>query len=266
MIPNVLSIAGSDPSGGAGIQADLKTFAALGCHGMAAITALTAQNTRGVSAVHLPPADFVREQIAMVFADIDVGAVKIGMLGSHEIVAAVADALAPYPAVPVVLDPVLVSTSGATLGDDDVIAAMRTRLFPRATLVTPNLAEAARLAGVAEPTSRAEIEAIARTLRGAGPAAWLVKGGHAAGASADDALLDDEGLLWLEAPRVATRNTHGTGCTLSSAIAANLAKGAPLRTAVAEAKAYLSAALAGADSLTVGQGPGPVDHFAPRRD
>ena len=262
MIPNVLSIAGSDPSGGAGIQADLKTFAALGCHGMAAITALTAQNTRGVSAVHLPPADFVREQVAMVLADVKVAAVKIGMLGSAEIVAALADALAPYPAVPVVLDPVLVSTSGATLGDDSVIAAMRARLFPRATLVTPNLAEAARLAGIAEPASRADVEAAARALRGAGPAAWLVKGGHGSGASADDALLDDEGLLWLKAPRVATHNTHGTGCTLSSAIAAGLAKGAPLRAAVAEAKAYLSAALGGADRLAVGKGAGPVDHFA----
>ena len=262
MIPNVLSIAGSDPSGGAGIQADLKTFAALRCHGMAALTALTAQNTQGVSAVHLPPADFVREQIAMVFADIEVAAAKIGMLGSAEIVAVVADALAPYPAVPVVLDPVLVATSGAALGNDHVIAAMRARLFPRATIVTPNLAEAARLAGCAEPISRAEVDAIARRLRGAGPAAWLIKGGHGTGPTADDALLDDEGLLWLEAPRVATRNTHGTGCTLSSAIAAGLAVGMPLRTAVAEAKTYLSAALAGADRLAVGRGPGPVDHFA----
>ena len=262
MIPNVLSIAGSDPSGGAGIQADLKTFAALGCHGMAAITALTAQNTRRVSAVHLPPADFVREQIAMVFADIEVAAVKIGMLGSAAIVAAVADALAPYPDVPVVLDPVLVSTSGATLGDDDVIAAMRTRLFPCARLITPNLAEAARLAGIAAPASRAEMEAAAHILRGAGSAAWLVKGGHSTSAGADDALLDDDGLLWLEARRVATRNTHGTGCTLSSAIAAGLARGAPLRAAVAQAKAFLSAALAGADRLSVGKGAGPVDHFA----
>ena len=261
MIPNVLSIAGSDPSGGAGVHADLKTFAALGCHGMAAITALTAQNTRGVSAVHLPPADFVREQIAMIFADIEVAAVKIGMLGSPEIVEAVAEALAPFPAIPVVLDPVLVSTSGATLGDERVIAAMRTRLFPRATLVTPNLAEAARLAGVAALRTRGKIEAAARILRGDGPAAWLVKGGHGAGAEACDLLLDGGAPLWLCAPRIATRNTHGTGCTLSSAIAAEMAKGARLHDAVAGAKVYLGRALAAADVLDVGKGPGPLNHF-----
>ena len=262
MIPNVLSIAGSDPSGGAGIQADLKTFAALGCYGMAALTALTAQNTQGVSDVHLPPADFVAAQIAMVFADIDVAAVKIGMLGSAQIVEAVADALAPHPNVPIVLDPVLVATSGATLGDDTVVAAMRARLFPLATLVTPNLAEAARLADGAALLSREDIEAVAHRLRGGGPAAWLIKGGHRDGASADDVLLDDAGAIWLSAPRVATRNTHGTGCTLSSAIAAELAKGRALREALVAAKAYLSAALAGADRLVVGHGAGPVDHFA----
>ena len=262
LIPNVLSIAGSDPSGGAGIQADLKAIAALGCHGMAAITALTAQNTQGVSAVHLPPADFVAEQIAMVFADIDVAAVKIGMLGSAAIVEAVADALTPHAGVPIVLDPVLVATSGATLGDDAVIAAMRAHLFPRATLVTPNLAEAARLADKAALATREDIEAAAHVLRGAGPAAWLIKGGHGEGGTADDLLLDDAGPLWLSAPRVATRNTHGTGCTLSSAIAAELAKASALREAVAAGKAYLLTALAGADGLTVGHGAGPVDHFA----
>ena len=261
MVPNVLSIAGSDPSGGAGIQADLKAFAALGCYGMAAITALTAQNTTGVSAVHLPPANVVAEQIRMVFADIAVAAVKIGMLGSREIVEAVAAALAPYPAVPVVLDPVLVATSGATLGDDDVIAAMRARLFPHATLVTPNLAEASRLAGNASLASRSDIENVARKLRGRGRAAWLVKGGHAASRDADDLLLDEAGPLWLSAPRIATRNTHGTGCTLSSAIAAELAKGAALRDAVTAAKAYLGGALAAADDLDAGRGPGPVNHF-----
>ena len=261
MIPNVLSIAGSDPSGGAGIQADLKTFAALGCHGMAAITALTAQNTRGVSAVQLPPPAFVAEQIRMVFADIAVAAVKIGMLGSREIVEAVAEALAPWPGVPIVLDPVLVATSGATLGDDGVIAAMRARLFPRATLVTPNLAEATRLADGTPLGSRAEIEAAAQGLRGDGPAAWLIKGGHGTEAEACDLLLDAGGPLWLRAQRIATRNTHGTGCTLSSAIAAELARGASLRDAVAAAKAYLGRALAAADALDVGAGPGPVNHF-----
>jgi hydroxymethylpyrimidine/phosphomethylpyrimidine kinase len=266
LIPNVLSIAGSDPSGGAGVQADLKTFAALGCHGMAAITALTAQNSRGVSAVHAPPPAFVAEQIAMVFADIPVAAIKIGMLGSAGVVEAVADVLSVGPRVPIVLDPVVVATSGAILGGDDVIAAMRVRLFPLATLVTPNLPEAARLADAAIPDGRAAMEAIARRLRGAGAAAWLVKGGHAAGDTADDVLLDDTGARWFSGARVATRNTHGTGCTLSSAIAALLARGVPLDDAITRAKAYLEGALRGADALAVGSGPGPVDHFAAWRD
>ena len=261
-IPNVLSIAGSDPGGGAGIQADLKTFAALGCHGMAALTALTAQNTLGVSAVHLPPPAFVAEQISMVFADIDVAAVKIGMLGSRPIVEAVAEILALRRTVPIVVDPVLVATSGASLGDETVVAAMRKSLFPLARLVTPNLAEAARLSGVGGLTTNEEIAAVAQRLRGVSRTAWLIKGGHGAGDTADDLLLDDEGPLWLSSPRLATGNTHGTGCTLSSAIAAYLAKGAPLREAVARAKAYLDRALAGADRLDVGKGAGPVDHFA----
>ena len=260
-IPNVLSIAGSDPSGGAGIGADLKTFAALGCHGMAALTALTAQNTEGVSAVHMPPPDFVAEQVRMVFADVAVAAVKIGMLGSAAIVAAVADALAPHRDVPIVLDPVLVATSGAVLGSDEVILAMRERLFPLARIVTPNLAETGRLAGAAEPADAAAIEAVARALR-TGPAAWLIKGGHGREGTADDYLWDGAGGRWFSSPRAATRNTHGTGCTLSSAIAAFLAKGHELAEAVARAKAYLDGALAGADRLDVGRGPGPVDHFA----
>ncbi len=263
-IPNVLSIAGSDPSGGAGLQADLKTFAAFGCHGMAAPTALTAQNTLGVTAVHLPPPNFVAQQIAALFADSEVAAVKIGMLGSAAIVEAVAEALAGY-AGPLVLDPVLVATSGAVLGDDAVIAAMRAQLFPRATLITPNLAEAARLLGGATLDDDAAIEAAARRLRG-GSTAWLIKGGHGAGDMAVDLLLDADGLARFASPRQPTRNTHGTGCTLSSAIAAGLAKGETLRTAVASAKHYLDAALAGADRLAVGHGPGPLDHFARWRD
>ena len=263
-IPNVLAIAGSDPSGGAGLQADLKTFAALGCHGMAAPTALTAQNTRGVTAVHLPPPAFVAEQVAALFADSEIAAVKIGMLGSAAIVEAVAGALAGY-AGPVVLDPVLVATSGAVLGDDAVIAAMRAHLFARATVVTPNLAEAARLLDGAALDDAAAIEAAARRLRG-GHAAWLIKGGHGGGGEAVDLLLDDEGVARFVSPRQATRNTHGTGCTLSSAVAAGLACGLPLREAVASAKRYLDAALAGADRLAVGHGPGPLDHFARWRE
>ncbi len=259
-VPNVLAIAGSDPSGGAGIQADLKTFAALGCHGMAAITALTAQNTRGVSAVHLPPPDFVAEQIRMVLDDVDVAAIKIGMLGSAAIVEAVAGALAPCQ-VPIVLDPVLVATSGATLGDDGVVAAMRARLFPLASVITPNLAETGRLAAIAAPTDAPAIEAAARRLRD-GPAAWLIKGGHGTGDTAADYLWDGATGAWFASPRIATANTHGTGCTLSAAIAAYLARGHVLDEAVRRAKAYLDGALAGADRLTVGHGHGPVDHFA----
>ncbi len=260
-IRNVLAIAGSDPSGGAGIQADLKTFAALGCYGMAAITALTAQNTVGVSAVHLPPPEIVSEQIRMVFADVAVSAVKIGMLGSAAIAEAVADALAAHRGVPIVLDPVLVATSGATLGDDSVITLMRERLFPLARVVTPNLAETARLAGGHEPADAAAIERAARSLR-TGSAAWLIKGGHRGDATADDYLWDGTIGRWFSSPRVATRNTHGTGCTLSSAIAALLAQGCGLPDAVAGAKRYLDGALAAADHLDVGHGCGPVDHFA----
>lgn len=260
-IPNVLAIAGSDPSGGAGIQADLKTFAALGCHGMAAITALTAQNTRRVSRVHLPPPDFVADQIEAVFEDIDVAAIKIGMLGSPAIVAAVARALAPHRHLPIVLDPVLVATSGAALGDEGVAAAIRSELVPLVTLVTPNLSEAARLAGCGVPESDAAVEHAARTLR-TGGAAWLIKGGHRDSATSDDYLLAATEARWFSSPRIATANTHGTGCTLASAIAAYLAKGCAVREAVAAAKAYLDAALAGADRLSVGHGPGPVDHFA----
>lgn len=261
-IPNLLSIAGSDPGGGAGIQADLKTFAALGCYGMAVPSALTAQNTRGVGAIHLPPAEFVGQQIKMIFADIDVAAVKIGMVGSPEIATAIAEALRHHQSIPLVLDPVLVATSGADLGGDGVIAAMRASLFSLATIITPNLHEAARLANAPVPANRGEMESIARSLRGDQPAAWLIKGGHGEGATSDDVLFDGFTFHWFSAPRIQTRNTHGTGCALSSAISAYLAKGSSLPEAVSLAKAYLSAALAGADALDVGQGPGPIDHFA----
>ena len=261
-IPNVLSIAGSDPSGGAGLQADLKTFAALGCYGMAAITALTAQNTREVSAIHLPPASFVAAQVATVFADIDVAAVKIGMLGSPAIVAAVAGVLQRHAGIPIVLDPVLVATSGAALGGDDVVAALREHLIPLSTLVTPNLVEAARLAGTGALEDDRAVERAGRDLMCGGGAAWLIKGGHRDTATSDDYFLAADQAEWFSSPRVATRNTHGTGCTLSSAIAACLARGHALRDAVGLAKGYLDAALAEADRLQVGAGPGPVDHFA----
>jgi len=263
MIPNVLSIAGSDPSGGAGVQADLKTVSALGCYGMAVLTALTAQNTRGVSGVHVPPASFVAAQIDAIFADVRVDAVKIGMLATGEIVEAVADRLAAHGAQRIVLDPVLVATSGDSLGAPDVVDAMKRRLIPMARVVTPNMPEAARLTGLAEPASLRDLESLAHAVLALGPQAALVKGGHMAGAQAPDALADSSGVRVFSAPRVETRNTHGTGCTLSSAIAARLAQGDDLVRAVDAAKRYLTGALAASGELNVGsgQGHGPVHHF-----
>ncbi|MDB5593500.1 MAG: phosphomethylpyrimidine kinase [Hyphomicrobiales bacterium] len=261
MIPNVLSIAGSDPSGGAGIQADLKTFSALGCYGMAAITALTAQNTQGVTGVHVPPASFLVDQIEAIFADVTVAAVKIGMLANAEIVAAVAACLVRHHPPVIVLDPVLVATSGDSLGAPGVVEAMRTHLFPLATLITPNLPEAARLADMPEPSGIAGLEGLASRLCELGARAALVKGGHLSGETADDVLFDGEALTHFSAPRIVTRNTHGTGCTLSSAIAAHMARGMSLPDAIRASKAYLSAALEASDVLNVGHGHGPVHHF-----
>jgi hydroxymethylpyrimidine/phosphomethylpyrimidine kinase len=256
-----LTIAGSDSSGGAGIQADLKTFAALGVYGASAITALTAQNTQGVEAVLVVPPDFVARQIKVVARDLNIGAVKIAMLATGEIIEAVAGALETLPGVPVVLDPVMVAASGDVLLDEDAIDTLRTVLLPRATLVTPNLPEAAKLLGEAEAKDERAMSEQAIALRRLGAKAVLIKGGHAQGDQAIDILVDDEGELRLEAARVKTRNTHGTGCTLSSAVAAELAKGASLREAAARAKAYVSAAVAAADQIEIGRGRGPVHHF-----
>jgi hydroxymethylpyrimidine kinase/phosphomethylpyrimidine kinase len=261
MIPNLLSIAGSDPSGGAGIQADLKTFAALRCHGMAVVTALTAQNTRGARALHLPPAEFVGAEIDAIFEDIDVAAVKIGMLGSSAIVEAVARRLAVHKPRFIVLDPVLAATSGDALAIDDVGAAIVRHLFPLADLVTPNLAEASQLAGRAIQGDEAGLRAGAELLLARGAKAALVTGGHGEGATSDDLFFDGVAHKLFSAPRIATRNTHGTGCTLSSAIAANLAHGLALADAIGAAKTYLTDALAAADELNVGHGHGPAHHF-----
>ena len=256
-----LTIAGSDSCGGAGIQADLKTFAALGVYGASAITALTAQNTQGVEAVLVVPPDFVARQIKVVARDLEVGAVKIGMLATSEVIEAVALALETLPGIPVVLDPVMVAASGDVLLDEDAIDTLRTVLLPRATLITPNLPEAAKLLGSGEAKNERAMSDQAAALRRLGAKAVLIKGGHAEGDQAIDILVDDAGELRLEAPRIATSNTHGTGCTLSSAIAAELAKGASLREAAAAAKAYITAAIAAADALGIGQGRGPVHHF-----
>lgn len=263
MSPNVLSIAGSDPSGGAGVQADLKTFAALRCYGMAALTALTAQNTQGVRAVHLAPPGFVGEEIDAIFEDVEVAAVKIGMLGSAQIVEVVAERLERFSPPFVVLDPVLAATSGDALAGDGVEAAIVERLFPLASLVTPNLFEARRLAGMERPLGAADMREAADRLLRLGAKAALVKGGDLAGETSEDFFLDADTEEILSAPRVKTRNTHGTGCTLSSAIAAFLARGAPMLEAIVSAKAYVTGALKGADALRVGRegGRGPLDHL-----
>jgi hydroxymethylpyrimidine/phosphomethylpyrimidine kinase len=256
-----LTIAGSDSSGGAGIQADLKTFAALGVYGASAITALTAQNTQGVDAVLVVPPDFVARQIRTVTRDLDLRAVKIGMLATSEIIEAVAEQLKALEGTPVVLDPVMVAASGDVLLDEDAIETLRKVLLPRATLITPNLPEAAKLLDQVEAKSERDMRAQAEALRALGAQAVLIKGGHADGPDAVDILVDAEGELRLTAPRVATENTHGTGCTLSSAVAAELAKGASVREAVTRAKAYVTAALQHANELRIGKGRGPVHHF-----
>jgi len=256
-----LTIAGSDSAGGAGIQADLRTFGALGVYGASAITALTAQNTLGVEAVHTAPPEFVLAELRAIASDLDVGAIKTGMLGNLEIVEAVVEGLSYFPGVPVVVDPVMVSQSGHPLLTDEAIDAIRTKLMPLAVLLTPNLREAARL--LDEPVARdeAEMAVQAERLRKQGARAVLVKGGHAIGPLAIDILADAEGTMRLEAPRTQTLNTHGTGCTLSAATAAELAKGVTLREALAKAKAYVTAAIAAADELKIGKGRGPVHHF-----
>jgi hydroxymethylpyrimidine/phosphomethylpyrimidine kinase len=260
-IANILSIAGSDPSGGAGVQADIKVFSALGCYGMAAITALTAQNTLGVRDVCLTPQKNLAAQIAAIFADIKVDAVKIGMLGSAASVETVAIQLRLGCAANVVLDPVLIATSGDSLGGDELAAPMRQKLFPLVRLVTPNLFESAVLAGTPVPQSLADMRAVAKKLHELGAAAALIKGGHLSGSESADLLFDGSKFETFSAPRVKTRNTHGTGCALSSAIAAFLGQGFELKQAVGAAKAFLNGALAAADQLEVGQGHGPPHHF-----
>lgn len=263
-IPNVLTIAGSDSGGGAGIQADLKSFAANGAFGASVITALTAQNTMGVTGIHAVPPDFVGEQIDAVFGDIRIDAVKIGMLASSDVITAVAQGLARWQAPNVVVDPVMVTTTGAPLIEDEAVAALRTKLFPLAALLTPNLHEAARLTGREPARNRAQMVKQGRAILQSGAAAVLVKGGHAvAGADAEaaDVLVKHNGEKWFAAPRIKTANTHGTGCSLSSAIAAHLAHGASLEDAIARSKAWLTGALLASDELSVGSGSGPVHHF-----
>lgn len=261
MIPNVLSIAGSDPSGGAGIQADLKAISANGAFSMAVITALTAQNTQGVSGVHLVPPAFVKDQIRAVFDDIHVDAVKIGMIANADIARAVAEALLGCDA-PIVLDPVMIAKGGAPLLQPDAIAALRDVLLPMATVLTPNLPEAAHLLATQVATTRTQMESQGRALCALGPQAVLMKGGHLIGKDSPDCLVTPDAAIWFEGSRTQTLNTHGTGCTLSSALAAHLAFSGDISTAVAAAKAYIAGAIAHADGLNVGSGHGPTHHFA----
>ncbi|MGY4480738.1 bifunctional hydroxymethylpyrimidine kinase/phosphomethylpyrimidine kinase [Bradyrhizobium sp. USDA 3364] len=261
MTPVALTIAGSDSSGGAGIQADLKSFAALGVYGASAITALTAQNTTGVSGIHPVPAAFVTAQIDAVFSDLDVGAVKIGMVAQAETIEAIADGLKRWAPRHIVLDPVMVATSGDRLLAAEAVDALKTKLFPLASLITPNLPEAAALLNEPVASSAADVEQQGKRLLATGCRAVLVKGGHGHGAESTDYLIDAERSIALSAPRIATSNTHGTGCSLSSAIAAGLAKGEAMETAVRNAKAWISGAIAAADRFAVGHGHGPVHHF-----
>jgi hydroxymethylpyrimidine/phosphomethylpyrimidine kinase len=260
MIPNVLSIAGSDPSGGAGIQADLKAFSALGAYGMTVITALTAQNTQGVSGVQVVEPDFVAAQIDSIYADLRVDAVKIGMVATAEIAKTIADRLRHHGARNIVLDPVMVAKSGDRLLREDAVAAVRDQLVPLASVITPNLPEAAVLLSSSEPATLEEMRRAVRDLHRLGSNWVLLKGGHLAGADSTDLLFDGAAIAELPASRIATRNTHGTGCTLSAAIAALLPRH-DMADAVQRAKTYLTGAIAAADRLTVGSGHGPVHHF-----
>ncbi len=260
MPPNILSIAGSDPSGGAGIQADLKSISANGGYAMAAITGLTAQNTQGVTGVEMVSTDFIQSQILTIDADINIDAIKIGMLGTANVIDAVSAALSNISA-PLVLDPVMVAKGGDRLLAKEAVAALRDTLIPQAHLITPNLPEAADLLGVDEAISIDDMYAQARALLTLGCEAVLLKGGHLKTGGAVDLLLTNSGEVKLTAPRIATKNTHGTGCTLSSAIATQIGLGRSLETAVRNAKSYVSRAITAADYLSVGQGHGPLNHF-----
>ncbi len=256
-----VTIAGSDSSGGAGIQADLKTFSALGVYGASVITALTAQNTRGVTGIHDVPPGFIAEQIDAVFSDLAVDAVKIGMLSTIATIQAVGEGLERHGQSKVVLDPVMVATSGDRLLKSDAIEILTRVLIPRAMVITPNLPEAAALLNAPVASSEDEMRAQAERLVGLGARAVLIKGGHGSGPESVDLLVEDRAVTRLSGPRIDTRNTHGTGCTLSSAVAAGLARGLPLIEAARQAKTYVSGAIAASGSLRIGSGHGPVHHF-----
>ena len=261
MINNVLSIAGSDPSGGAGIQADLKSFSAQGVYGMAVITALTAQNTTGVSKIHKPPADFVAEQIRMVATDVRIDAIKIGMIADAAIAKVVAEEVGVLTNIPVILDPVMIAKGGAPLIAEDAMSCLSEELVPLADILTPNLPEAAALLKKKMALNKDDMVAQANQLLTLGPRAIYLKGGHFDGPDSPDLFVSRTEMRWFEAKRLQTKHTHGTGCSLSAAIAANCAKGLTPEQACATAKAFITAAISEADSLTVGSGHGPIHHF-----
>ncbi len=259
--PIAVTIAGSDSGGGAGLQGDLKTFCALGVYGATVVTALTAQNTAGVSAIHDLPAAFVTAQINAVFSDLKVAAVKIGMLSQPAVIDAVAAGLDRWRQTKVVLDPVMVASSGDELLAPAAIDVLKRVLIPRALVLTPNLPEAAALLGVPLARTQEDMRAQAEALLALGAKAIVIKGGHAQGRDSVDLLVDRSGAVALPLTRIASRNTHGTGCAFSAAIAAGLAKGMELEVATRFAKRYVHAAIAAADTLAIGSGPGPVHHF-----
>jgi hydroxymethylpyrimidine/phosphomethylpyrimidine kinase len=258
----VLTIAGSDSGGGAGIQADLKTIAAHGCYGASVITALTAQNTLGVTGIHAVPVDFVAAQMDAVLGDIGADAVKIGMLFSPELIRTVAQGLIRHGVRTIVLDPVMIAQSGDKLLQDEAIEALKSELIPLATIITPNLPEASVLLNQDITTSEGAMQAL-KKLAAMGCKNVLVKGGHLESGDSDDALFigAEERIVTLPGVRIPTRNNHGTGCTLSSAIASNLARGEDVETAVRHAKEYISAAIRAGADYVIGQGHGPVHHF-----
>lgn len=259
--PIAVTIAGSDSGGGAGVQADLKTFSALGVYGASVITALTAQNTLGVTGIHDTPPEFITAQIDAVFSDLDVKAVKIGMVSQPEAIEAIAAGLTRWKPEHIVFDPVMVATSGDRLLVPHAIDLLRQKLIPLAHVITPNMPEAAALLDVDMAATDAEIEAQGQRLLSLGCPAVLIKGGHGAGTESTDCLVTTNAIRRFSAPRVKTVNTHGTGCSLSSAIAAQLAKGDALEAAVQRAKEFVSAGIAAADRLRIGKGHGPIHHF-----
>jgi len=260
MIKNILTIAGSDSSGGAGIQADIKTISALGGYAMSVVTAVTAQNTSGVKAVHLIDTNLVRMQLEAIFDDIQVDAVKIGMLGSSEIIYTVAECLKNQH-TPIVLDPVMVAKSGDSLLNANAVTALKEALLPITTVLTPNLPEAAVLLGEKEADSRLNMELQAKVLLNLGAKTVLLKGGHLLESDSPDVLATEHDLTWFEEKRFNTKNTHGTGCTLSSALATYIGLGYSIPEATSYAKKYLSKAIQNANQLVVGSGHGPTHHF-----